>query len=405
MPLDIDTVRVMSLLFAALIGAVLAAMHRTTRGAIPGLREWALACLWWGVASAAFLSRDVAPAFIAIVCANAALAASFALLFMGVRRFQDRPLPWRALFIFVAAVLVVVWLFTYIYDSFAARIVVVTGAQAALYLAAARDLFRSHEDRSHRAACRFTAGALCVGAGAALLRIATLPATSGAPDPLQAQNAVDVLYIIVSVMAAVAVCFGLIMLAHVRLRAQLQFLASHDSLTNAYTHRAFLELGARELARAQRGQTPVTLLMLDLDLFKRVNDTYGHVAGDLVLERTATVLLSTLRSHDVLGRYGGEEFAVLLPDAKAEEGLVIAERARARIAETEFGTPAVPIRITVSVGVAVSPDGRGRIEDLVALADELLYEAKRAGRDRVSGPAVVAPAEAQAVGAAARASA
>ena len=238
-----------------------------------------------------------------------------------------------------------------------------------------------------------------------MLRIATLPATGGSPDPLQAQIAVDVLYIIVSVVAAVAVCFGLIMLAHVRLRAQLEFLASHDSLTNAYTHRVFLDLGARELARAQRGQTPVTLLMLDLDLFKRVNDTYGHLAGDLVLERTAAVLRSALRSHDILGRYGGEEFAVLLPDAKAEEGLVIAERARARIAETEFGTPAVPIRITVSVGVAVSPDGRGCIEDLVALADELLYEAKRAGRDRVSGPAVVAPAEAQAVGAAARASA
>jgi len=405
MHLDIVTLRVVSLLFAALIAAVLAAMHRTTRGAIPGLREWTLACVSWGIASAGRLSQDVAPAFFSIVCANAALAASFALLFMGVRRFQDRPLPWRALLIFVAVVLVVLWLLTYVHDSVAARIVAVTGTQAALYLAAARELVRSHDDRSRRAAGRFTAGALCVGALAALLRIATLPATSGSPDPLQAQDAVDALYTIVSVVDAVAVGFGLIMLVHVRLRAKLQFLASHDSLTNAYTHRVFLELGARELARAQRAQTPVTLLMLDLDLFKRVNDTYGHLAGDLVLGRTAMVLRSTLRGHDILGRYGGEEFAVLLPDATAEEGLVIAERARARIGATEFSTLAAPIRITVSVGIAVSPDGRGRIEDLVALADELLYKAKRAGRDRVNGPSLVAPAEEQAVGAAARASA
>jgi diguanylate cyclase (GGDEF)-like protein len=391
MPLDIVTLRVVSLLFAALIAAVLAGIQRTTHGAVPGLREWALACALWGAGMAGLLSREFVPAWIAVVGANAALVASFGLLFLGVRRFQERALPWRAPVVFGAAVIVFLCLFTYVDDSFAARAVIVAGAQAALYLAAARDLTRRIGDRSGRAAYRYTAAALCVGAGAAMVRIAAVILTIGSPPHLQTQGAGDAIYIVVNVLDAVAIGFGLIMLAHVRLRAQLQFLASHDSLTDAYTRRVFLDLCARELARARRGQTPVAVLMLDLDLFKRVNDTHGHLAGDMVLRRAAAELRSTLRSHDVLGRYGGEEFTVLLPGVAAAEAMVVAERARARIAATEFGTPAVPIRITVSVGVAISPDGRGSVEGLVALADDLLYQAKDAGRDRVVGPAIIAP--------------
>jgi diguanylate cyclase (GGDEF)-like protein/PAS domain S-box-containing protein len=169
-----------------------------------------------------------------------------------------------------------------------------------------------------------------------------------------------------------------------RLHERLQQMAHIDSLTGLHTRRRFFELAQGAFEQATRRGESIALLMLDVDGFKRINDRLGHIAGDQVLQKVAARCRSRLRGTDIIGRYGGDEFAVVLPGADPPHACRVAERLRVGV-ET-----AVPLRrptaVTISLGIAVG-DARSRsIEALVACADRALYEAKRAGGNRVVGP-------------------
>jgi diguanylate cyclase (GGDEF)-like protein len=162
---------------------------------------------------------------------------------------------------------------------------------------------------------------------------------------------------------------------------ELRRITQTDHLTGAATRRSFcLELD-RATAQFRRTGTPTTLLMLDVDHFKHVNDTYGHPAGDDVLRTVAAELMGELRANDVLGRLGGEEFGVLLRDSAPEYAMAIAERFR-EILETAEISQILPLQVTASFGVAPLPDANLTSEQWMALADEALYRAKRTGRNR-----------------------
>lgn len=168
----------------------------------------------------------------------------------------------------------------------------------------------------------------------------------------------------------------------VALFEQAKELASLDCLTGIFNRRHFFELSRAELNRARRHGTPVSLILFDLDYFKRINDTRGHVCGDRVLRAVAEACGGRLRSFDVFGRYGGEEFAVTLPDMGAEGALMVAERLRRGIAAVSHESG--DIGVSASFGVASVPTARGAtFDELVVLADEALYRAKSRGRDRV----------------------
>lgn len=167
-------------------------------------------------------------------------------------------------------------------------------------------------------------------------------------------------------------------------RALLERQASVDVLTGIRNRRSFYELGEVELKRALRHKVPLTALMLDADYFKKVNDTYGHAAGDLVLKDLAKTMTETLREVDLLGRIGGEEFAVLLLHTPLSQALEVAERLRLKIAERKVGLPeGGSISFTVSIGLAVLTDQEKQLSDLFIKADLALYEAKKLGRNRV----------------------
>ncbi len=166
--------------------------------------------------------------------------------------------------------------------------------------------------------------------------------------------------------------------------SRLAQLAVTDGLTGLYNHRHFHERLALEVERSQRSGLPLSLLMLDVDHFKRFNDTHGHPAGDEVLRQLARVLGDTRRANDVVARYGGEEFAVILVDTPKFTAAKVAERIRERVAAHDFSEAAPkPGPLGVSVGVATFPEDGGDAEALVRAADTALYGAKRAGRDRV----------------------
>ncbi|HYV95980.1 MAG TPA: diguanylate cyclase [Gemmatimonadaceae bacterium] len=167
--------------------------------------------------------------------------------------------------------------------------------------------------------------------------------------------------------------------------ARLEVLARTDPLTQVLNRRALTTRLSAEMDRARRYDAVLTMLMLDLDHFKEVNDRYGHLVGDDVLRVVAGFLQSAIRSVDIVARYGGEEFVVVLPETLLPGGMVFAERALAQIARHPFDIPAGRFSITASVGVAVYPgDGIATVDELFARADEALYRAKSAGRNRVA---------------------
>ena len=165
------------------------------------------------------------------------------------------------------------------------------------------------------------------------------------------------------------------------LELELRVLATTDPLTGLYNRRRFLELGDYEIQRWQRTLRGLALLVLDLDHFKRVNDQHGHAAGDEVLRRFAMVCKNNLRAMDSMGRIGGEEFAILLPETNLEEGAGIAEKVRRVLADSPMSGPE-PISITVSIGVVVAA-GQETFAQLLARGDACLYAAKGQGRNRV----------------------
>lgn len=164
---------------------------------------------------------------------------------------------------------------------------------------------------------------------------------------------------------------------------ELRRAATTDGLTGALSRRAFLAAAARDFAYARRHGGELSCILLDLDHFKRINDTHGHAAGDHALQEVVMLLKSALRDQDYVGRLGGEEFAVILPGADVAVACDVGERLRQRVMNTWLYTQAGEVRITVSVGVAALMPDDARVEDLLRRSDKALYTAKTAGRNRL----------------------
>ena len=168
--------------------------------------------------------------------------------------------------------------------------------------------------------------------------------------------------------------------------SQLEVAATTDAKTGLLNATAWQELAERELLRAQRSATPCAVLLLDLDHFKRVNDTFGHLAGDAALRAVADALKRELRGYDAVARFGGEEFIVFLDGLRIEEAELVAERTLARIRTVVVRRPDVGVEglhLTASIGLAGYPQHGTDLDDLISAADDALYAAKRSGRDRV----------------------
>jgi len=175
---------------------------------------------------------------------------------------------------------------------------------------------------------------------------------------------------------------------YARLYERTKQLSITDGLTTLYNHRYFQDALRRESERSVRHATPLALALLDIDHFKRFNDTYGHQQGDEVLRQLARVLRAQVRSLDIVARYGGEEFAVIMPDAGAEVALRVAERLRSAVESHPVPGPSGPLSVTISVGLTTVPDPAiGSPAALIAAADRALYRAKENGRNRVEGGA------------------
>lgn len=165
---------------------------------------------------------------------------------------------------------------------------------------------------------------------------------------------------------------------------RLELLSITDGLTKLHNHRYFQDELARAFEESERYGRPLSLAMIDIDFFKKVNDTYGHAVGDEVLKAVAALYRESVRSTDLVARYGGEEFAVMMPETTHDDALTFAEKIRALVETTPIDTHAGPLKVTVSIGVASVPQPRTRTsKELIVAADKALYRAKRNGRNQV----------------------
>lgn len=170
----------------------------------------------------------------------------------------------------------------------------------------------------------------------------------------------------------------------VEAREQMRFKATHDHLTSLWNRGVIMDLLGRELTRSQRENVCTAVILGDLDHFKNVNDKYGHLVGDQVLREVARRLLVSVRSYDFVGRYGGEEFLIVLNNCRSDSALTRAEEIRKGICTRPVQTDAGPLEVTMSSGLLLSPDwGHRPVEDLIHEADSALYAAKTEGRNRV----------------------
>ncbi|MFZ2100087.1 MAG: GGDEF domain-containing protein [Oricola sp.] len=195
-----------------------------------------------------------------------------------------------------------------------------------------------------------------------------------------------------TILYAMGTAFFMVLLCRERVEIGYIAAARIDPLTGTSNRGAFFDTGRRLLDRCRREQAPLSLIMFDLDRFKAINDTHGHQMGDRILSDFADTVRQSLRPNDLFGRYGGEEFVVVLPGASIETAAVIAERVRSIFAGGNEFIDGKPVRATVSAGVATAVSN-APLEDVIAAADQAMYIAKRAGRNRVERAALSNPPE------------
>jgi len=168
-------------------------------------------------------------------------------------------------------------------------------------------------------------------------------------------------------------------------REELRIQATYDQLTGLFNRRAIMDMFNREISRASRETSPIGVLMVDVDHFKKINDNYGHPAGDIVLKEAANRMKDSVRTYDSVGRFGGEEFLVILPKCGMNEVMIVAERLKKSISNQNFDLNNESIKVTISIGATnIIPDSIKIDQDfIIQLVDTALYKAKKNGRDRI----------------------
>ena len=210
-----------------------------------------------------------------------------------------------------------------------------------------------------------------------------LTAPADGPALRDGMSAVQAVVLVYFVQVPVLATFGFLHMQYRRRSAQMRYLAMHDPLTGLPNRESFLADAHRAMREAARRRRAMSVLMLDVDRFKDINDRYGHAAGDDALRGVAAALLGAVRSSDVATRFGGDEFAVLLPGASPEAALEIAHRIVEGVGAIDLGGAAPGLRVTLSVGIASAQRPGEPLDAVLRRADLRLYEAKDAGRNRV----------------------
>ncbi len=374
--IDPRTAMLLAGVMSGLMSLVLYALKRNYPVSIKGLGEWSAALLMLFIGGLLVSARGTLPDFITISVSAFLLWSGLYLAYVGSQRFfgvAPRPRPWLALI--TGVLLIQIW-FNLVEPNYHVRMVLTTLMTSCLAGVHAHLIIKQRPVTFARA---LAIGVLLFLTTIQLMRLAgsytfSFPRDSEFFDA----STLNLIYITGFTFSVLLFSISTLLMAAERLHAELEHLATHDSLTQALTRRQMDQACRDELERCRRHGRSMALLMMDLDHFKAVNDSYGHQAGDRVLVNFVTQVNTLLRQPDQLGRFGGEEFMLLLPETSLEEAILVAERIRATCAVDDQAPSC-----TVSIGVTTNRRDTDTVDTLLARADAAMYRAKANGRNRV----------------------
>lgn len=352
------------------------------RSGIAGIRElmWANVLVLCSLLLFTLQANPAMPPWLAIQAPNVLISSGVVLFCAGVFRFMQQRPPWRLLLLGLAlSIGANIW-FHYVDPSVNARVVTASGLHALLWGGSAWTIYRNMPLRRSRYSYWFAGVTATVAALGHALRTAVYGLQIEQTQGLLQSSVWNVAFLAIGVLVMPSMTLGMIMMIHDRMLAERE--ANQDFLTGLLSRKAWWREGERLCARALRTGRPLTLLALDIDRFKQVNDQHGHAAGDVVLRHFGSLATALLRSGDVIGRLGGEEFVALLPDTDGDTGVSVAERLLASVRATPCSHGGKALTYTFSGGVAQYRAG-DTLPVLVERADAALYAAKQAGRDRI----------------------
>lgn len=355
------------------LGLFVATSSRSRDEKRDGMGKWAIAILLETLTWVLVAARGHIPDAFSIIAANVLKAGAHALILAAIVEFQRRVLPrWQ----YLAPVALTMVMTAVLVDDIRGRFVWVGLIYAFQMVLVARALLADPETRAGRAWRLLFGGAALI---MLVLGLRAFVALSGQVELAQPQAAgalhwVQVVSFIAVMATALLGSIGFVLMVKERTDREILHLAMTDSLTQVPNRRALIDYAERMLGR--RCGKPVALLMIDVDLFKGINDAHGHLVGDEVLRQIAARMVGRLRRHDVLGRYGGEEFCVVAPDTDIEGALLLAESLRELIASTPVVTESGEISVSISIGVSCFlSDGGRELKAVLTEADNALYVA------------------------------
>ena len=381
MTLDLSTLLAMAVALGLLYGAL--ANTLAWKGAeVRDIRYWGTGSLLSAIALLLIALRGRIPPWISVDIAHVLLFSGYLAWLHGIRLFAGKrtPTPVFAV-VFIVGMAATLW-FHHIDPSFRMRTSIQSVLHALVVGLCALALRDSSRDRG-TPAWRFSLAWLMLFSACHAARAIVVFGGDYDGEKFLPVHPMDSALLMGIIIANIAMLSGLTWMHLDRAQAALRHQAIHDPLTGLLNRGEFITRFGREVSRAARGGAPFSLLMADIDHFKRINDEHGHPAGDQVLREIATRLSAQLRPHDSIGRYGGEEFAVLVPDTGPEAALQVAERMRAAVHGARFQLGSDTVEITISIGVASYSDRHAGWEALLGAADRAMYQAKAAGRNRV----------------------
>ena len=384
---DIRSGLLVGALLTLLIGVVLAVVARAMPAVFrPAMNWWVAATLLQPAGFVLLSQRDQLPGWVTIVVANACIAGAFAAYAVALRRFHRLTVPHFLLWGMVAlAVGVSAW-FGLVQPDLTKRLIAISVVLAWMLGYCAWTIYRGPDGRG---LVRHVAGAAFLGA--ALIMVYRALALTWDPGQViavfQLTHVQLLTYGVGSILPVVATV-GFLLLCTDRSQRELERAARVDYLTDVYNRRAIEELGTRAIASARRHGVPLALQVVDIDHFKRINDELGHAAGDLALVRAVERIRECLRAEDVLGRLGGEEFIVLMPNSDGASATAAAERIREAFSARPLDLRGQSRKVTLSIGVAVLAPADRLFSQLLQRGDRAMYAAKHAGRDLVMADAM-----------------
>ncbi|MGE8568625.1 MAG: GGDEF domain-containing protein [Achromobacter sp.] len=375
------------LLIAALAGVLsLCVLGSLARSGMAGIRETIRANLLTLLAFFTFaLQNTSAPWWLSVVVPNAAIGLALFSYYSGVRRLLGLSVPKHLMTLACVLALVVLLVYTYVDWRVGPRIVVMSLLQMGFLLAVAVTVQRNMPTHRSRYSYRFVWAVSVISAALCALRAVVYLLDVALPLPLLEPSAWNIAFLTLGVLIMPCLTLGTIMIIHDRMLADREQEANTDFLTGLMSRKAWWMQAERYCAQALRTRRPLTLLLLDVDYFKRINDTHGHVAGDAVLRHFGLLATATLRTGDHVGRVGGEEFGVLFPDMRADAVMDVAARLLDSVRRTPCAHGGSTISYTFSAGVAEWVPGEN-LQVFFERADRKLYRAKEAGRNRIVGP-------------------